>query len=102
MMKVYKIIVFTIIGLTAIGLLFAGGFYVAYYFALEEQQRTANDEVVSVVDTSIIAVLPYENAKYFFKDCKPAALTEGEMKALEIDLSEFINQYNLEQEKHFN
>jgi len=54
------------------------------------------------VDTSVIAVLPYDTTQYWiFKNAKQSDLSLSELKEIEIILENCIDKYNIEQKLRF-
>lgn len=69
-----------------------------------EQAKTETEEQQKnyTIDTSVVAILPYETTKFLFsKDCKKTDLTNSDLLKIETILNECINNYNLEQEKTY-
>jgi hypothetical protein len=63
-----------------------------------QERQTKNN----VVDTSIIAVLPFDTTHHWiFKDSKPTNLTNDDLQKIETILIKCINDYNPDQEKQF-
>jgi hypothetical protein len=55
------------------------------------------------VDHSVFAILPFDTTQnWVFKDSKPAELTNADLTEIEKLLREFIDCYNLEQERQYN
>ena len=55
------------------------------------------------IDTSKIAILPFETSQYWvFKNCKPAELNSSDLKSIDTILQECIDNYNPKKEKEFN
>ena len=63
----------------------------------QEQQQN-----VYTVDTSVVAVLPFDTTQYWvFKDSKPTDLTNDDFVKIETILNNCINDYNSDQERQF-
>lgn len=63
---------------------------------IEQQSNTCT------VDTSIIAILPFDTTRYWvFKDSKPTNLTNDDLQKIEIILNKCIDDYNPNQERQF-
>lgn len=59
-------------------------------------------KTISSPDTAVIAILPYDASQYWvFKECKPADLTNNDLKQIETILNECIKDYNPEREIQF-
>lgn len=59
-------------------------------------------EDINSIDTSIIAVLPFDSAQHWiFKGNKQTDLTADDIQNIEAILAKCINNYNIEQEKQF-
>lgn len=55
------------------------------------------------VAPSVFAILPFDTTQdWVFKDSKPAELTTADLAEIEKILREFIDSYNLEQERQYN
>jgi hypothetical protein len=69
---------------------------------VERKDRVLNSTPLQV-DTSVIAVLPFDTAQYWvFKDCKPAKLTNGDFLKIENLIRDCIDNYNPVQERNYN
>lgn len=69
------------------------------------KSNNCDHQTVSVknIDTSIIAVLPYNTSQYsIFKNAKQGSLNSDDFKLIEVLLNECINEYNPNQEKDYN
>jgi hypothetical protein len=57
---------------------------------------------VSAIDTSIIAVFPFDSSNYWvFKDCKPTDLTNEDLLKIDTILTTCIEEYNNDQKRIF-
>ena len=72
------------------------------YGRVENKDRILRSTSIHV-DTSVIAVLPLDTAGcWVFKDCKPAELTNGDLRQIEELLRKCIDNYNPEQKRQYN
>jgi hypothetical protein len=69
---------------------------------MTEARNQEQDQNVYTVDTSVVAILPFDTTQYwFFKNSKPTDLTNDDLLKIEKILNKCINDYNPDQERQF-
>jgi hypothetical protein len=67
-----------------------------------EPKNKALQKNIYKVDTSVVAILPFEKTQYWvFKNNKPSDLTNDDLLKIETILNKCIKDYNPEQERQF-
>lgn len=67
-----------------------------------ENLNQAKKAIVNTVDTSIIAVIPFDtNQYYIFRESEPTELTSSDLRKIETLINRLLNEYNTEQEKQY-
>ena len=73
-----------------------------YGQTMTEARNQEQDQNVYTVDTSVVAILPFDTTQYwFFKNSKPTDLTNDDLLKIEKILNKCINDYNPDQERQF-
>lgn len=76
--------------------------FVSSYSTTKEMVEKEQIKVSVTVDTSIIAILPYNNSKHWiFKEAKPTELSNEDFQKIETILTKCITEYNEKLNKEY-